>query len=171
MSDSESVSVGDGTVPLNEEEQRILQGDSLAQHILIGLTANMQVMATNVATMASTMKNLGISFKEDHRRNSWRWVTTLVMVAVLIFAVYINREGLQILQKATGTEAQKAQAAGQANALRQIDCDGEVNIIIYTANLTKALPQVPIPELSPQCQIFYKTHPQLLDTPVPTTTP
>ena len=161
MSDSEGVqnderATADVTgITETEPLTSLVEGDSLAQHLMVGLTANMQVMASNVGIMAEKIGALGLRVKEDSNRNFWRWMTTLIVIVIGAVFIYQNSKALDILNNATNPAAQARAAKSQSDALQKIDCDGEVNLILLTKNFAKTIQQITVPELSNECVVFY----------------
>lgn len=133
---------------------------TLIQHVIIGLTANIQVMASNVTTMARTMGALGIKVDQKEKRDLWRWISVAVVVVVAAIFISQNRQTLSILVNATGPAAQAKAAQAQADAIQHIDCDEEANLIIYTSHLRRVVPDIDIPEFSPECTVYYSRFPK-----------
>ena len=151
-------------LPLVETE------DTFAQHTMIGLLAVVNVMASNVGTMAQSIKALGERFKESETRNLWRWATLLVVMVGMGGIVFLNWQSVSILRKATSPEAQAAGAAAQSVAVQEIDCDDEVNDINLITHLSATFPQIQPPEMSQVCQNFFEKYPERLKDPTVTST-
>ena len=133
--------------------------DTLRTHLMIGLTASMQLMAEKVGEFAQSMNVLSKRVEQvDYERKRDRSFLILGILIVVVSVVGVglvvrdNRKTLHILERVTGPEAQAANAANTARIVDEIDCNGEENLRKVLEELARTIPQIKVPEEAELCR-------------------